>query len=201
MKRAPAKPIKLSPEAIQALEAALLPVIEKALDPRFYLLAVAFEKEAGYWYLRVYVEGRDFVISLDDCERISRALDPLIDEWPGLAELSFSLEVSSPGLFRPLSTPREFDFYAGRPVRIEARPTDAEKAQAKKQLKKQAFVAPKILHEGTLQGFDPIQNKLKLKKNTSDELFDVPLTPDVLVVLNPELRLPDDGTEAPISQS
>jgi ribosome maturation factor RimP len=141
------------------------------------------------------------VISLDDCERISRALDPLIDEWPGLEDLSFSLEVSSPGLFRPLSAQREFDFYRGRPVRIEARPSDAEKAQAKKQLKKQAFVAPKVLHEGILQGFDSNQNKLTLKKTTSDELLEVPLTADVAVVLNPEIRLPDDGTESATSES
>lgn len=181
MKRAPAKPVKLEPDQIREIETRVFELAEKHLDSRFYLLDVSFEKEAGYWYLRVYVEGKDFTISLSDCEVVSRALDPLLDEFPPVKDLSYYLEVSSPGLFRPLRNPREFVFYAGRPVRIESKPTPKGKPGPKVTVKPQ---------EGTLQAFDPQHNVVTLKQ--ADKTVEVALSDDIAVCLNPEVHMPTD---------
>jgi ribosome maturation factor RimP len=149
---------------------------------------VNFEKEAGYWYLRIYVEGRDFSISLNDCEAVSRALDPLLDEFFPLQELSYSLEVSSPGLFRPLRQEREFAFYAGRPVRVENKPPQKGKPAPK------AVSKPE---EGILQAFDPARRVVTLKRPENNETFEVALGEEKMVCLNPEVHFPgDDSPEA-----
>ncbi|HEY9685807.1 MAG TPA: hypothetical protein V6C52_02400 [Coleofasciculaceae cyanobacterium] len=191
MKRAPAKPVKLTPDQIREIDAAVFHLVEEHLDARFYLLDVNFEKEAGYWYLRIYVEGRDFSISLNDCEAVSRALDPLLDEFPPLQDHSYSLEVSSPGLFRPLRKEREFVFYAGRPVRVESKPL--------KKSGKPAPEAPLKLGEGILQAFDPARNVVTLKRSENNETFEVALDEEKMVCLNPEVHLPgDDSPEASV---
>jgi ribosome maturation factor RimP len=62
-------------------------------------------------------EGTEGGITLDDCTRVSRALESLLDEAPELAG-RYVLEVSSPGVERPLVRPRDFERFAGRPVAI-----------------------------------------------------------------------------------
>lgn len=186
MKRAPAKPIKLEAEQIGTIESAVFALVEKQLDAAFYLLAVNFEKESGYWYLRVYVEGQAAPIALSDCEQISRTIDPQLETLPELKDLSYSLEVSSPGLFRPLRTEREFAFYHGRPVRVESKPG-----------KKGKPVPLKAPEEGQLEKFDEAGNLLVLKK-PDGKTVEVALTEDLQVLLNPEIHFPDeesnDGT-------
>jgi ribosome maturation factor RimP len=191
MKRAPAKPVKLTPDQIREIETAVFQLVEAHLDARFYLLDVNFEKEAGYWYLRIYVEGRDFLISLNDCEAVSRALDPLLDEFSPLRELSYSLEVSSPGLFRPLRQEREFAFYAGRPVRVESKPPQKGKPV------QESLSKPE---EGILKSFDAARNVVTLKRPENNETFEVALDEEKMVCLNPEVHFPgDDGPDAPSS--
>lgn len=179
MKRAPAQPAKLTPEQCQAIEQAVFERIEKELDPRFYLLAVNFEKETGAWYLRLYIEGQNFAVSLSDCEQVSRLVDPLVEVMPQLMDLSYSLEVSSPGVFRPLRTPREFEFYQNRVVRIEEQPAEKK-------------AAPVQMGEGILKHYDPANRKLTLKSPHSDEVFEVSLSERNVVCLNPELRIPEE---------
>lgn len=188
MKRAPAKPIKLSPEEIRAIELAVFSVVEKQLDAKFYLLAVDFEKEAGFWYLRIYVEGKQEAISLSDCEQISRALDPLLDELPELQDYSYSLEVSSPGLFRPLKTEREFAFYQGRVLRVETRPP-AGKGKSKA---KAAAQAPLRSEEGLLQAYDAQRGVVTLQRMDSVDRVEVALDADTVAFLNPVIRFPDE---------
>jgi ribosome maturation factor RimP len=187
MKRAPAQPIQLKPDQIRAIESAVFDVVEKCLDPRFYLIDTSVEKEAGYWYLRIYVEGRDFAISLSDCESISRALDAMLENLPVLQNLSYSLEVSSPGLFRPLRKLREFEFYKGRSVRIE----EHGPAPAKKTAK------PEILRseEGLLYAFDDVRRVVLLKKPEQEAPVEVVLPDNAVVCLNPEIHFPDDAEE------
>jgi ribosome maturation factor RimP len=189
MKRTPAKPQKITEEQIQKIEQTVFTALEPRLDPKFYLLAVRFEKEAGYWYLRIYVEGRDFAISLNDCEQISRELDPLMDDMPCLQDLAYSLEVSSPGLFRSLETQREFDFYRGQPVRIEGKPMPkGQRLGPKSQVKPQ---------EGILQAFDEPTRTVTLQKADSSESFTVALGQDLVTYLNPTIKMPDDTEENP----
>jgi len=185
MKRAPAKPIQLTAEQIQNIETTVFSAVEPQVPDNYYLLDVAFEKEAGYWYLRIYVEGKAQAISLSECETISRSLDTLIDELAILNDLTFSLEISSPGLFRPLRRPREFEFFLGKPVRVEERPpaTKGKKAVIPIKTKPQ---------DGLLQGFNPENSLLTLKNPQTQEIFEVVLDDTKMVCLNPAIQFPDE---------
>lgn len=57
-------------------------------------------------------------VTVDDCTRVSRALEEHLDQDPGIAE-RYVLEVSSPGVERPLVRPRDFERYAGREVSVK----------------------------------------------------------------------------------
>ena len=61
---------------------------------------VEYVREAGSWYLRVYID-KEGGVSIDDCERISRALDPLLDEADPIPD-SYVFEVGSAGAEREL---------------------------------------------------------------------------------------------------
>lgn len=71
------------------------------------LIDVEYQKEGDNWYLRVFIENPDSKLSLKDCEDISRMLSPELDE-EDLIDRSYILEVSSPGLERPLKTAKDF---------------------------------------------------------------------------------------------
>ncbi len=77
---------------------------------------VRFEKEGASWFLRVFIDKADGV-SIDDCEAMSRKLDPLLDEADPI-EQSYYLEVSSPGLGRELRKPDHFAFAVGKEIRL-----------------------------------------------------------------------------------
>lgn len=67
-------------------------------------------------------------VTLDDCTRVSRALSQLLDADENLIPGHYRLEVSSPGIERPLVKPHDFEHYAGREVRIATkRPLDGRK--------------------------------------------------------------------------
>lgn len=190
MKRVPVKPIQLTPEQVQAIETAVFTAVIPTLDPHFFLLDVALEKEAGYWYLRIYVEQKEGSISISDCEVISRQLDPVVDALPELKELPYNLEISSPGAFRPLRQPREFEFYVGRPVRVEVQ------QPAGKGKKKQGKVTPptviQAMPEGILQAYNPETRSIVLKSQQDQNVFEVALEASQVVCLNPVIQFPDD---------
>ena len=58
-------------------------------------------------------------VSLDDCQSVSRALGAVLDEQPELVPGAFRLEVSSPGLERPLVKSADFERFAGREAKIK----------------------------------------------------------------------------------
>ena len=87
----------------QKTEALVLPIIEAN---NFELVDVEYVKEAGNWYLRVYVD-KEGGIAVDDCEVVSRALSDKLDV-DDFIEDSYILEVSSPGLGRPLKKEKDF---------------------------------------------------------------------------------------------
>ena len=59
-------------------------------------------------------------VTLDDCVRVSRALEEWLDGDPGCPE-RYVLEVSSPGVERPLTRASHFERFAGRPVALKAK--------------------------------------------------------------------------------
>lgn len=78
---------------------------------------VEFVKEGGERYLRVYIDKENGV-SIDDCEKFSRAFDVVLDEADPIAE-SYIFEVSSAGLERRLYRPSDFEAYMGSAVTLK----------------------------------------------------------------------------------
>ena len=81
----------------------LLPLLETY---QFELVDVEYIKEAGNWYLRAYID-KEGGITVDDCEIISRRLSEWMDKEDFIAD-SYIMEVSSPGLGRPLKKEKDF---------------------------------------------------------------------------------------------
>lgn len=96
------------------VEAILMPIIE---EKNFELVDVEFVKEGPNWYLRIYID-KEGGITIDDCEAVSRALEVELDK-EDLIEQAYILEVSSPGIDRPLKKESDFVKYAGEIVDIK----------------------------------------------------------------------------------
>ena len=97
----------------QKTEKLLIPIMEAN---GFELVDVEYVKEAGNWYLRAYID-KPGGIAVDDCEVVSRELGDLLDRDDFIDE-SYILEVSSPGLGRPLKKERDFIRSKGEEVEI-----------------------------------------------------------------------------------
>lgn len=101
-------------EEIEAyVENLFLPITQKH---GFELVDVEYVKEAGSWYLRVYID-KEGGIAVDDCEVVSREADPILDTDDCIEE-SYILEVSSPGLGRPLKKDKDFARSIGEEVEV-----------------------------------------------------------------------------------
>lgn len=91
-------------EIIEAkTEKLVLPIIE---ENDFELVDVEYVKEAGNNYLRIYID-KEGGITINDCEVVSRQLGDLLDEEDYISS-AYILEVSSPGLGRPLKKEKDF---------------------------------------------------------------------------------------------
>lgn len=77
---------------------------------------VEYIREAGQWFLRVYID-RDGGVSINDCEALSRALDPVLDEADPIPD-SYVFEVSSAGAERELKRPGDFARYMGSTAEV-----------------------------------------------------------------------------------
>ena len=87
---------------------------------------VEYVREAGTWYLRVFID-KEGGVSIDDCERISRRLDPVLDEEDPIPE-SYVFEVGSAGADRELRRPGDFERYMGSQVDVRLyQPVDGSK--------------------------------------------------------------------------
>lgn len=78
---------------------------------------VRFLKEGASWYLRVFIDKPEGV-SIDDCTNVSHAIDPIIDEADPI-DVSYYLEVCSPGIERELTRHFHFESSVGKTVRIK----------------------------------------------------------------------------------
>lgn len=97
---------------------------------------VEYVREAGQWYLRIYLDKAGGVDILD-CEAVSRKVSDLLDEADPI-EGSYTFEVSSAGAERPLKRPSDFQQFLGSPVLVKIyKPRDGRKEFA-----------------GTLAGYD-----------------------------------------------
>ena len=78
---------------------------------------VEYLREAGTWYLRIYID-KEGGVSIDDCERISHRLDPILDEADPIPE-SYVFEVGSAGAERELKRPSDFELFMGHEVELK----------------------------------------------------------------------------------
>ena len=97
----------------QKTEEILLPIVE---EYGFELVDVEYVKEGGTWYLRTYID-KEGGISIDDCEKVSRRLSDILDEKDYIDD-TYIMEVSSPGLGRPLKKEKDFKRSLGKEVDI-----------------------------------------------------------------------------------
>lgn len=87
-----------------------------AVEQGCTLWDVEYVKEAGSWYLRIYID-KEGGISINDCEAVSRPLSDALDESDPI-EGSYTLEVSSAGLDRVLKKPEHFERFLGSEVEV-----------------------------------------------------------------------------------
>ncbi len=87
---------------------------------------VKFVKEGASWYLRVFIDKAEGV-DINDCTDVSRLIDPILDEADPI-NVSYYLEVCSPGLERELSEQWHFQKYMGADVKVKLiRPRDGKR--------------------------------------------------------------------------
>jgi ribosome maturation factor RimP len=106
----------------------IVPLIEPSLDAMGYrLVRVAF-LGARRATLQIMAERRDDIaMTVDDCTQISRSVSAILDVADPIAD-AYMLEVSSPGIDRPLTRPEDYDRFAGFEAKIElSRPIDGRK--------------------------------------------------------------------------
>ena len=78
---------------------------------------VRFLKEGAEYYLRIFID-KPGGVSIDDCTKVSRAIDPIIDKADPI-DKSYYLEVCSAGLTRELTRDEHFDFCPGKEIEIK----------------------------------------------------------------------------------
>ena len=78
---------------------------------------VEYVREGGEWFLRLYID-KDGGVNINDCEAISREMDPILDREDPI-EGSYRFEVCSAGLERPLKRPSDFEAFLGSDVLVK----------------------------------------------------------------------------------
>ena len=96
------------------VEALARPVVE---EEGCKLWSVEYIKEAGPWYLRIFID-KDGGVGIADCEAISRRLDPILDEADPIPE-SYVFEVGSAGAERELKRTSDFEQFIGSDVEVK----------------------------------------------------------------------------------
>jgi ribosome maturation factor RimP len=109
----------MKPVDQKKLESLVEPVVT---GQGYELVDVEFKNELGAWILRVYIDkpGSEERVGLDDCASVSRELSAVLDVDDTI-EGHYSLEVSSPGLNRPLKKESDFARFVGKKAKIRTR--------------------------------------------------------------------------------
>jgi ribosome maturation factor RimP len=100
-------------ETIEKIERILTPILE---EDCLELIDIEFRPSGKRWLLRVYIE-KDGGVTISDCEKVNRELGRTLDV-EDIIEHPYTLEVSSPGLTRPLKNVNDFNRYKGKQCRI-----------------------------------------------------------------------------------
>ena len=98
----------------QIAEELAAPITEEA---GVYIYDVDYHKEGEDFLLCVYID-KEGGVTIDDCETVSRALEPVLDEADPI-EQAYTLSVSSLGLDRPLKLPKDYERNLGKPIEVK----------------------------------------------------------------------------------
>jgi ribosome maturation factor RimP len=134
------------------VEELVLPIIE---DLGFELVDLEYQREDRGWVLRFFLD-KDGGINLDDCATASREISSLLDV-ENVISTAYNLEVSSPGIERPLKKAHDFVRFSGQLAKIKTIEAIDPDASGRK---RKTFV-------GTLSGFDSDDVLLTLEKSTA----------------------------------
>jgi ribosome maturation factor RimP len=105
-----------------AVQEAVAPRVQALAEPLarslgLELVDIEYLREGPSWILRVFID-KPGGVNLDDCSSFSHALGPALDV-DDVVGTAYSLEVSSPGLERPLKTPKDFERFAGKRIKVK----------------------------------------------------------------------------------
>ena len=98
---------------VSAVEEMATPVLD---GMGIELVDIVYIKEGGGWFLRIFID-KPGGVGLEDCRRVSEQIDPLLDQHNPIPH-SYTLEVSSPGLERPLKKPAHYERFTGGKIRL-----------------------------------------------------------------------------------
>ncbi|MFK4785625.1 ribosome maturation factor RimP [Fusobacterium sp. MFO224] len=99
-------------EVIEKIEKIVSPILK---EMELELVDIEYLQDGGYWYVRIYIEYLDKEVSLDDCAKVSIAIEDDIDK---IIDKKFFLEISSPGIERPLKKPEDFVRFQGSKIKV-----------------------------------------------------------------------------------
>ncbi|PIR25129.1 MAG: ribosome maturation factor RimP [Deltaproteobacteria bacterium CG11_big_fil_rev_8_21_14_0_20_42_23] len=121
------------------MEKTLLQQVEDLVNPvlgylGFRLIEREFVCESGEWKLRLYID-KEGGVNIDDCSKVSRAVGDVI-EVEDLIDRPYALEVSSPGINRPLRYLEDFESHVGKVVKVKTKEKLNGRAKFKGELEK-----------------------------------------------------------------
>lgn len=91
-------------------------IVEAIASLGFDVLRVRFQ--GGLLQVMVEAHDHDHAMTVDDCARISRCISPSLDASPLLDTATYRLEVTSPGVARPLFCRADYERFTGTPVKL-----------------------------------------------------------------------------------
>lgn len=112
-------------EVIKKIEEIVSPFVK---EMNLSLVDVEYMQEGGYWYVRVFIENTNGELNIEDCSKLSSMVEDQID---AIIDKRFFLEISSPGLERPLKKLEDYIRFKGSKITLYLK----HKLEDKKQLK------------------------------------------------------------------
>jgi len=175
-------------------------LIEPALEGRGFRLVRVMVSGAEGKTLQIMAERPDGTMTIDDCEAISKEISPLLDVHDPISG-AYRLEVSSPGIDRPLVRPSDFEDWAGHEAKIEVK----------------ELIDGRRRFRGILEGFEDGEVRIEVDLGEAGKnVIGIPvgLVAEARLVLNDELirealrrakkskgNSLSDGAEAPLETS
>jgi len=152
---------------MQKIEVRVAPVATRvAARQGCELVDCKYVNDGGRWFLRVYID-REGGVTIGDCSSVSRQMSAILDVEDFIPP-AYHLEVSSPGLDRPLNTPDDYQRFSGEPIKIRTA----------------APVHGRRRFRGTL---DKFENETVTLTDSNGEVFEIPLDKVRSARLDPQI--------------